>query len=209
MKRLLLFVLLLSASFSWAQEKKPLCIYGFNPFHVTEENLGIAFSYERYLDDKGIFSVYLPLAISFPRVAKSYDYAYSFYSNATTDTRNLTYFTAYPGIKIYPGGSNKRVAYAVGASLVMALGQQAATTTYYKIQPDSFGRYLLDYQKIEYKNAFKFGMLITNSLNVRPTSNFYFGVEFGLGYTYLNALNAVAADRETLVQFGLKFGYVK
>ena len=45
MKKILLSVLLLSASFSWAQEKKPVSIYGFNPFHVSEENIGIAFSY--------------------------------------------------------------------------------------------------------------------------------------------------------------------
>jgi hypothetical protein len=59
------------------------------------------------------------------------------------------------------------------------------------------------------KNAFKFGMLITNSLNVRPTNNFYFGVEFGIGYTYLNAFDAEAIDREVLTQFGLKFGFIK
>lgn len=115
MKRLLLFVLLLAASFSWAQEKKPLCIYGFNPFHVSEENLGIAFSYERFVDSKGIFSLYVPISIAFPEVERNNFYN-TYYTTQYTDSRNLTYFNAYPGIKIYPGGSNKRVSYAVGAS---------------------------------------------------------------------------------------------
>ena len=208
MKRLLLFVLLLSASFSWAQEKKPLCIYGFNPFHVSEENLGIAFSYERFVDNKGIFSLYVPISIAFPEVERN-NYSTSYFSTQSTTNRNLTYFNAYPGIKIYPGGSNKRVSYAVGASLVMAIGKQNQTTTHYKADTSNPYNYVFDYKTSSNVNAFKFGMLITNSLNVRPTNNFYFGVEFGLGYTYLNSLNAVASNRETLVQFGLKFGYIK
>ncbi|MDE3254599.1 MAG: hypothetical protein KGN97_01370 [Bacteroidota bacterium] len=208
MKRLLLFVLLLAASFSWAQEKKPLCIYGFNPFHVSEENLGIAFSYERFIDNKGIFSLYMPISIAFPEVERN-NYNTTYFTSQSTTNRNLTYFNAYPGIKIYPGGSNKRVSYAVGASLVMAIGKQNQTTMYYKADTLNPYNYVFDYKTSSNVNAFKFGMLITNSLNIRPTNNFYFGVEFGLGYTYLNSLNAVASNRETLVQFGLKFGYIK
>ena len=208
MKKILLSVLLLSASFSWAQEKKPVSIYGFNPFHVSEDNIGIAFSYEHFLDTKGIFSLYLPISIAFPEVERN-NYYNSYFSSQSTTSRNLTYFNAYPGIKVYPGGSNKRVSYAVGASLVMALGKQNQTTTYYKVDTLSPYNYVFDYKTSSNLNAFKFGMLITNSLNVRPTNNFYFGVEFGIGYTYLNSLNAIATDREALVQFGLKFGFIK
>jgi len=208
MKKVIFAFLLLTSSLTWAQNKKPVSIYGFNPFHVSEENIGIAFSYERFLDNKGIFSMYLPISIAFPKVAnKSYNNYY--YGTQYTDYRNLTYFNAYPGIKVYPGGSNKRVSYAVGASLVMALGKENQTTYKYKQDTSNMYNYIFDSQTSTNKNAFKFGMLITNSLNVRPTNNFYFGVEFGLGYTYLNSLNAEASDREALVQFGLKFGYIK
>ena len=54
MKKVIFAFLLLTTSLTWAQNKKPVSIYGFNPFHVTEENLGIAFSYEHFLDSKGI-----------------------------------------------------------------------------------------------------------------------------------------------------------
>ena len=208
MKKVIFAFVLFTTSLTWAQEKKPVSIYGFNPFHVSEENIGIAFSYEHFLDSKGIFSLYLPISIAFPEVASN-NYYNTYYSTQYTNSRNLTYFNAYPGIKVYPGGSNKRVSYAVGASLVMALGKENETTTYYKADTLNPYNYLFDYKTSKNLNAFKFGMLITNSLNVRPTNNFYFGVEFGLGYTYLNSLNAEASDREPLVQFGLKFGYIK
>lgn len=208
MKKLIFAFLLLTTSLTWAQNKKPVSIYGFNPFHVTEENLGIAFSYEHFLDSKGIFSLYLPVSIAFPEVANKFYYN-TYYGTQFTEYRNLTYFNAYPGIKVYPGGSNKRVSYAVGASLVMALGKENETTYRYKQDTSNMYNYLFDSKTSTNKNAFKFGMLITNSLNVRPTSNFYFGVEFGIGYTYLNAFDAEAIDREVLTQFGLKFGFIK
>jgi len=208
MKKIIFAVLFLTTTFAWAQEKKPLTIFGFNPFHVSEENLGIAFSYERFLDEKGIFSMYIPLSISFPQVSNA-TFPTTYYSSQYTSNRNLTYFNTYPGIKIYPGGSNKRVSYAVGASLVMTVGKQNQTIVNYKQEPSNPYNFIFDNKSSADLNAFKFGMLINNSLNVRPTNNFYFGVEFGLGYTYLNSLNAVATDRETLVQFGLKFGYIK
>ncbi|MEY4333063.1 MAG: hypothetical protein RLZZ196_1801 [Bacteroidota bacterium] len=208
MKKIIFSVLFLTTTFAWAQEKKPLTIYGFNPFHVSEENLGIAFSYERFLDEKGIFSMYIPLSISFPQVSNA-TFPATYYSSQYTSNRNLTYFNAYPGIKIYPGGSNKRVSYAVGASLVMAVGKQNQTIVNYKQEPSNPYNFIFDNKSSADLNAFKFGMLINNSLNVRPTNNFYFGVEFGIGYTYLNAFDAEAIDREVLTQFGLKFGFIK
>jgi hypothetical protein len=91
----------------------------------------------------------------------------------------------------------------------MALGKENETTYRYKQDTSNMYNYLFDSKTSTNKNAFKFGMLITNSLNVRPTSNFYFGVEFGIGYTYVNAFDAEAIDREVLTQFGLKFGFIK
>lgn len=198
--------------------------YAFSPIHVTEENIGLGLSAEVF-PGNGIVSLYLPFSVAFSPMEDRDGYAYRSNSGYQTPSlyglpplfeqwniqKETIYF--YPGIKIYPTGAFKKATYAIGANLVTAIGRTQQVSTTYKVnsQTEPNGTTLYSREMVSQQTAnlstFKFGAMLLNTVNVRPTEHFYMGVEFGLGYTYVNKFASQRLDREALVQFGVKFGF--
>jgi hypothetical protein len=240
MKKVLLFSLLMSAIIDPASAQsdddddrpvirkdrssssQPKAIWAINPMHVTEDNVGFAVSYEHYLDDKGIVSLYLPLSYSLPQYVHDYKNEHSYYGNGYYNPSDLQYsfnysggmVNFYPGIKIYPGGAHKKVSYAIGSSFLFGFGSTRQITVNYRIDTTYSGNYpsysrVYDNEKVANVSRFKMGMLINNSLNIIAAKKYYFGLEFGFGYSYFSMIDGMDADRTGLVQFGAKLGLVK
>lgn len=194
-------------------------IFAVAPMQVTEDNVGFGVSYEHFLDKNGIVSLYLPLSYALPQagvsdyyVRSNYPYNYP-YNNSLRDEfiTNKGMVNFYPGIKIYPGGAHKKVTYALGTSLVVGVGSAERRTIDYRVDTTfngSYPTYSYAIKKDETENVsrFKMGMIITNFLNVRPGEKYYLGVEFGLGYSYMNTVGGEEDIRTALVQLGLKIG---
>lgn len=201
----------------------PKSITGINLLHLTDENVGMAISYERFFKGPGIVSLYLPVSFALPQndwsngddpVIYNGGY-YGYYPQPSAETNHrgngMVYF--YPGIKIYPAGSNKRVSYSVGASLVLGVGNVEVTQRTYAI--DSFmqggGLYYrrtMTSKKTDNEMQMKTGFMVTNALNLRPTNKLYLGLELGVGYSYLHMQDGQSIARGALAQAGLKIGYV-
>lgn len=194
--------------------------FALSPIHVTEENIGLGLSAEIF-PDNGIVSFYLPFSIALsPRNDGYYD-DYGYYqtpypgSIPTFAQRNIEKETIYfyPGIKIYPTGAFKKVSYAIGLNLVAGVGRTEQVTSNYTLDSrvDQYGAVIYDRKLLSEQTAnlssFKFGAMVLNSLNIRPTDHFYMGIEFGLGYTYVRKFTSISRDRQALVQLGIKFGF--
>jgi hypothetical protein len=199
--------------------------YAFSPIHVTEENIGLGLSAEIFPGNSNIVSIYLPFSIAFSPMEDRDGYGYR--SSGSYQTSNpyslpplfeqwniqkeIIYF--YPGIKIYPTGAFKKASYAIGANLVTAIGRTQQVSTTYKVntQMEPNGSILYTHEMVSRQTAnlstFKFGAMLLNTVNIRPTERFYIGLEFGLGYTYINKFASQRLSREALVQFGVKFGF--
>src|SRR5690606_27166115 len=118
-------------------------ITSINLLHVTEENVGIAISYERFLKGSGNVSLYLPLSFALPQNdwgddgPTTYQYGgyYGYYVPPATQTTTRGIGMAYvcAGIKVYPGGAHTKVSYALGTSLVFGVGNVQETTRNYKL----------------------------------------------------------------------------
>lgn len=195
-------------------------IYAVGLMHVTEDNVGFGLSYEHFIDKDGIVSLYLPISYALSntsyysyRYPEYYNYSYQYNLQDVIHT-NKGMLNFYPGIKIYPGGSNKKVSYALGTSLVFGIGATEKRVVDYRIDTVISGPYVYHTQNVDKETKqnlarFKMGMLITNYLNIRPGNKYYLGLEFGLGYSYFNSIDGIEDDRSALVQLGLKFGFTK
>lgn len=175
-------------------------ILSIAPIQMANESaVGFGLQYERVVDKKNIVSIVLPFAMVFYT-----DDNYNAYNNNYSDrkTRSFSYF--YPGIKIYPTGSNRPVSYGVGISAALGFGSKNFST---------YNNGTSNYY-YEEKEIFKAGLLINNSLNIQPTKNLYLGLELGLGFTYYNGENhyynnnySNTFDDGPMVQFSFKLGY--
>ena len=184
---------------SLSSEKYPKNILSIAPLQMANEGpAGIGLHYERVLDKKSMFSFYLPAAVIFYNSNQ-----YNYISNSSENkTRAFCYF--YPGIKVYPTGSNRRVSYGVGPSIALGFGNKRFETGYNGTN-----------YTYEDKSVFKSGLLLNNSLNIQPTKNLYIGLELGLGFTYYNSENnnngyynsGVFDSDVPLVQFNFAIGY--
>lgn len=196
-------------------------VWAFSFLHVTEDNVGLGLSYERFLDDKGIVSLYLPISYALPNQPiepynSSYNYYYGsgYYVNnlQETYTRGKGSFNFYPGIKIYPGNARKRVSYALGTSLAFSAGTVEQVTRNFKVDTVVQSGYTQYYRTFKDQSStnlssFKMGVLVTNFLNIRATEHFNLNVEFGLGFSYINQLDGKDQGITSLTQFGVKLGY--
>lgn len=177
-------------------------IISFAPIQMTNLSpVGIGIQYERFLDQKGMFSLYLPLAISFYEEYSNYYYGY----NRQKD-RAYTYL--YPGLKIYPGGSSRKVSYSIGASLALGFGRKTVNYDYY------YYPYYSSYMYPSYpyatgeEDVFQAGFLVNNGLNIQATKAFYLGIEVGIGVMYYtNSSNSYDYSDEPMVQGQFKMGY--
>ncbi|WP_276134174.1 hypothetical protein [Polluticoccus soli] len=170
--------------------EKPVnpCHYGNNiiavsPMQLTDEGAGFGISYERVLDkENNYISFYLPVAIAVKRL------------DGSIPESDPTYYFM-PGIKFYPTGGKGMVRYGLAANLVYAFGRQT-----YETFNNGFSQFVTD-------DFYKLGMIVNNSLNVNPTDHLHFGLEFGLGFPYVDESDNGFNNDGPLVQFGFKVGY--
>lgn len=175
-------------------------ILSFAPLQMTEEGpRGIGVHYERQLDSKGIFNLYLPFAATILS-SVYYDPNVSQYDQRS----HSAYFDFFPGLKICPTGSHKKVYYGVGPSLAFGFGSRNTTVSMYD---PATGQYL--YTTGVKASIFRAGILVNNSINVQPTPRFYMGMEFGIGYAYLthDHYDYYGDDDDVLVNLNFKVGY--
>lgn len=161
---------------------------------ANEGAVGVGLHYERVIDKRNIISFYLPYALNIRH--------YNRYNGLNYENDRAVFNYFYPGIKVYPTGSNRRVSYAVGASAAIGFGEK-----YIDYYDQNRGAW--QYGK---RDVFKAGLLINNSLNVQPSKKIYIGVELGLGFNYYNEENDLVNGSysdidEPLVQFNFKVGY--
>jgi hypothetical protein len=166
---------------------------------------GFGIHYERMLNKKANISLYIPATLSL----------FSGYDNDFTYTNNAThaFFYAYPGVKFYPTGSNRRISYSVGPSIAIGFGRKYTsnnTSTY-----DST-TYTYNYG-YESKSVFKAGLIINNGINIMAAKHLYIGIELGVGFSFYSndydfnndygIQNNTNHAGQPIVQFNTKVGY--
>lgn len=196
-----------SASGSAGNKISPLgTTYSISPIRITEENIGVGIAVEKFFDDNDIISLYVPFTVSFSPNGEN-DNAY--YYRSGDDLESVRYKKEFyhfaPGIKIYPTGAFKKVSYALGVNLVAGIGRVRAYNRFYNVTYVPYKRELAS-ETTSNLSRFKVGAMLFNSVNVRPTERFYLGVEFGLGYTYINRIGGESNGSNVLVQLGVNFG---
>ncbi len=168
----------------------------FAPLQLTEQGFGFAIAYEQGIDKDGIVSFNLPLLSTFNLYNNS-SYGYN-YPNYTNNSHQDAMFYFCPGLKFYPTSMFGKLKYSVGPSVVLGYGQE---TTNDIIQPFSSYAGYSTYDKL------MLGVMITNSLNINPTNHFSLGIDYGLGFTYLNRLNNINQSMSSINQFAFRMGY--
>jgi hypothetical protein len=188
-------------------KRKPKIHYGNNvlafvPVQLSNEGIGIGITYERVLDKDGMFSFYLPLSYSYNDLGgmSAFD-PVGVYSDGRS-AQSISMFYACPGIKYYPTSSFGKVKYSVGASLVVASG----TTYKSDYVTDPVSGYPVYQDRIS-QDRFLLGFMITNSLNINPSSKLYLGIDMNLGTSYLNQIDGKTDDVRFLAQFAIKAGF--
>ena len=155
-------------------------IISMSPLQISDRGLGIAVSYERYLDKKkGLVSFYCPISIAF---------------EGSGDAEYNTYYFM-PGLKIYPTGNKGVVKYAVGPNIVL-MSDRTNTNEY-----DNAG----GYWRYGTEDRIALGMLINNSLNINPSDRLHMALEFGLGFSYFSSYEY--DNTLPFVQLGFQIGY--
>ncbi|PZF71165.1 hypothetical protein [Taibaiella soli] len=178
-------------------------ILSFAPVQMTNTSVtGLGVHFEHMFDKKGMFALYIPLVWSINTNDNSYYNGYGY------QNQSYSMFWTYPGLKIYPAGSNHKVCYGVGPSIAIGAGTRPYTTVNY--DPNTGNSYSVTTNK----DVFQMGIMVNNSLNIQPTPHLYLGVEMGLGIPYIhnnddnnyNGNNYNYSD-VPLVQFNFKIGY--
>ena len=147
------------------------------PIAMTDRSVaGFGLRYERTLDKDGYLSAVLPVVVSLVGENSYYSYGSGGYVN---DNTSRPYFQFYPGVRFYPATSKHAFAYALGFNLMAGTGKQWRQTSGYSTQ----GQYVSGYS---YVNNFRLGMMLSNSLNFAPSPRLHIGLEFMLGFRYLN-----------------------
>lgn len=203
------------------RRKMPAATYIFavSPLHITEENTALGLSMEVFTNPNGIVSFYLPFSLSFAAPLDQYHQGYSYSGPYNAFPTTQGYYNSkpmlffYPGVKIYPGGAFKKVSYAIGAHLAAGAGGLQEVTATYKMDSTSSGsgfHYMTKTGETSRDvSRLKLGVLVSNSLNLRPTKHLYIGFEFGIGYSYIDMIDGENTGSELMAQGGVKFGYVR
>lgn len=175
-------------------------IIGFMPMQITS-NVGVGLSYERVLDKNGILSFYMPVTIAFEN-NNSYD---PYYGPLPVNGGNNPSPTFYimPGLKFYPTGGKGVVRYSVGPNLTYISGKSYRGTS---LIYDNNG-YVIGQDPGGWSQRTALGIMVTNGLNINPTSHLHLGLELGLGFTYFDQVNNQNFNSDAIAQFGFKIGY--
>jgi hypothetical protein len=165
-------------------------VIAISPIQITNQGVGIGLTYETVLDKQGIISLTVPAAVAFSSANNNYYYY--------TRKRFATLYFM-PGIKFYPTGSKKRVSYAVGPNLALAIGKHPVT-----IQT-AYPHY---YPVTTLNDRLSIGTMVFNYLDINPTEHLYLGLEMGMGVAYLDQSNGTSTgNMPFLFQLGFKLGY--
>ena len=156
------------------------------PIQFTDNGVGFAFSYEQTLDKDGIVSFIVPVVATFNPD----------YSDQNSNMDPMYYVM--PGVKIYPTGSRGKVRYAVGASVVVGAGEKRGYNLY---------SYTSSYMNYQTTDRFLVGLMVTNSVNFRPTKHIYMGLDLGIGVTYINKWGGRSQGMSGVASGGFKIGY--
>ncbi|MCB0700537.1 MAG: hypothetical protein H6551_04355 [Chitinophagales bacterium] len=167
-------------------------IIGLAPLQITR-GIGVGLTYERVIDKNNILSFYLPVTVAFTGFNDPVT------GTGVVESRPAYYFM--PGLKFYPTGGKGIVRYGVGPNLVLALSEDYRNELIYDNMGNIVG------QDIGWRSRTTFGIMVTNSLNINPTSHLHLGLELGVGFSYINKLAGVSTDPIGLAQFGFKVGY--
>lgn len=142
----------------------------------TMNDPGIGFCYERLLDDKGHFGFVLPFLYSFSSERNfENDYFYN-YNSMNFNKSGFHSMMVAPGMKFYPAACNYNIRYAFGASFFLLMGNEpyaAYDRTYSGPNMNATWNYAM------------YGMMISNSVNMSLSRNFYMelGVNGGLPFS--------------------------
>ena len=175
------------------------------PLQISDNGIGFSIGYEHALDKAGIVSINLPILSTFSStITNEMDPVTSINNNSNgynDNVHNDAMFYFSPGLKIYPTGMYGKVRYAVGPSIVIGVGQQTKSDYNYNYYSYNGTYGYTTYDKM------MMGVMISNSLNINPTSHLYMGLDLGLGFTYFNRLNQQEQGMAMIHQFAFKLGF--
>ncbi|WP_133162719.1 hypothetical protein [Flavipsychrobacter stenotrophus] len=158
-------------------------VWSIAPVHLFESCIGTSISYERGIDAGGIVT-YMLQAMGGVDLTKKYA------SNRATEDPIIFIM---PGLKFYPTTRLGHTKYAVGPSLVIGAGQASDYSSYYP--SDRVGtRFLL-------------GIMVNNSLNYQFGQRVYLGIDYGLGFSYIDKSRGVNSGVNLLNQLAFRMGY--
>lgn len=177
--------------------------------NFNDEGYGFGMAYERLLDKNGVVSFYLPVNVTIGNLNGAnqvYNPATGSYSY---NTLKRTIYQVMPGVKFYPTGNKGKVRYAIGALLDYETGTKDQEQGMYD---PLLGGY---YSKLVSSDIQKFGIMVSNSLNMYPSPHLFLGIDLGLGLTYMNQkqdftqIGAPMVEMGTtqLAQFNFRLGY--
>lgn len=171
-------------------------VLALSPLQITDRGVGILVSYERVLDKRNLLSFYMPVAIALT------DFNNSNNNPSGSDNHNKSYYFM-PGLKFYPTGGKGLIRYGLGINLAYVTGRE---DNYITVQTGtgSYNQWVTD-------DFYKFGMMISNSLNINPTEHLHLGLELSFGFSYLDNRNEGFDPSNdgpfNLAQFGFQIGY--
>jgi hypothetical protein len=160
-------------------------ILSFVPAFINNNGRGAGICYERILDENGKFSLYVPLLLSYQKLAWHYREQYK--------TRSLGGLF---GFKFYPTSSRGVVRYAMGLSVAVYSLQRT-----YEMGRSMMFTYA-DYKK---ENYTKTGLLFNNSINVTVSGKVNLSLDLHLGVCDSNEPDFDSTEPFVLLMF--KAGY--
>jgi hypothetical protein len=164
-------------------------IVSLMPIAFTENGMGIGASIEHMLDTKGVVNFYMPVMATFNRRTNIY--------TGSVVTHPMFYFM--PGIKVYTNPqSSKKAKFSIGPSLVAAFGTgDIMNENLYTTGVPTEGTV----------NRTLLGAMAIAGFNLFPSPHLYLGVEYGLGFCYVNNYGSVNQGFSALTQGSIKIGY--
>ncbi len=158
-------------------------VWSIAPVHLFESSIGTSISYERGIDAGGIvtYTIQAMGGVDFSK------------RNASIRTTEDPIIFLMPGLKFYPTTCFGHTKYAVGPSLVIGAGQASDYSSYYP--SDGVGtRFLL-------------GIMVNNSLNYQFGQRVYLGIDYGLGFSYIDRSRGINSGVSMLNQLAFRMGY--